>query len=32
MAGVLRGEIRWVDLNPTHRNEQAGLRPVPNSL
>ena len=28
MAGVLRGEIRWADLNPTRGNEQAGLRPV----
>ncbi len=28
MAGVLRGEIRWAQLNPTRRNEQAGLRPV----
>jgi mRNA interferase MazF len=27
MAGILRGEIRWADLNPT-RGEQAGLRPV----
>ena len=28
MAGVLRGEIRWADLNPTRGNEQARLRPV----
>ncbi|HEV8358645.1 MAG TPA: type II toxin-antitoxin system PemK/MazF family toxin [Gemmatimonadales bacterium] len=28
MAGILRGEIRWADLNPTRGNEQAGLRPV----
>ena len=28
MAGVLRGEIRWAELNPTRGNEQAGLRPV----
>ena len=28
MAGVLRGEIRWADLNPTRGHEQAGLRPV----
>ena len=28
MAGVLRGEIRWADLNPTRGSEQAGLRPV----
>lgn len=28
MAGVLRGEIRWADLNSTRGNEQAGLRPV----
>lgn len=28
MAGVLRGEIRWADLNPARGNEQAGLRPV----
>jgi len=28
MAGVLRGEIRWADLNPTRGKEQAGLRPV----
>jgi mRNA interferase MazF len=28
MAGVLRGEIRWADLNPTRGAEQAGMRPV----
>lgn len=28
MAGLLRGEIRWAELNPTRGNEQAGLRPV----
>ncbi len=28
MAGILRGEIRWADLNPTRGNEQSGLRPV----
>lgn len=28
MAGVLRGEIRWADLNPVRGSEQAGLRPV----
>lgn len=28
MAGILRGEIRWAELNPTRGNEQAGLRPV----
>jgi mRNA interferase MazF len=28
MAGILRGEIRWADLNPTRGKEQAGLRPV----
>ncbi len=28
MAGILRGEIRWADLNPARGNEQAGLRPV----
>jgi mRNA interferase MazF len=28
MARVLRGEIRWADLNPVRGNEQAGLRPV----
>jgi mRNA interferase MazF len=28
VAGILRGEIRWADLNPTRGHEQAGLRPV----
>lgn len=28
MAGILRGEIRWAELNPTRGNEQAGQRPV----
>jgi mRNA interferase MazF len=25
---ILRGEIRWADLNPVRGREQAGLRPV----
>ncbi len=28
MAGILRGEIRWADLNPTRGREQTGRRPV----
>ena len=28
MAGVLRGEIRWADLNPVRGHEQGGTRPV----
>ncbi|NLI48300.1 MAG: type II toxin-antitoxin system PemK/MazF family toxin [Acidobacteria bacterium] len=28
MAGILRGDIRWADLNPGRGNEQAGQRPV----
>jgi mRNA interferase MazF len=28
VARILRGEIRWADLNPVRGNEQAGLRPV----
>ena len=28
MAGILRGEIRWADLNPVKGKEQVGLRPV----
>ena len=28
MAGILRGEIRWADLNPVRGSEQAGRRPV----
>ncbi len=28
MARILRGEIRWADLNLVRGHEQAGLRPV----
>jgi mRNA interferase MazF len=28
MAGILRGEVRWADLNPVRGSEQAGKRPV----
>lgn len=28
MARILRGEIRWADLNPVRGKEQAGYRPV----
>ena len=28
MARILRGEIRWADLNPGRGSEQAGQRPV----
>ncbi|HEX3474405.1 MAG TPA: type II toxin-antitoxin system PemK/MazF family toxin [Kofleriaceae bacterium] len=28
MARILRGEIRWVDLEPTRGSEHAGQRPV----
>ena len=28
MARILRGEIRWADLNPLRGREQARLRPV----
>ncbi len=28
MAGILRGDVYWADLNPTIGHEQAGLRPV----
>ena len=28
MAQILRGEIRWADLNPVRGREQAGRRPV----
>ena len=28
MAGILRGEIRWADLNPTRGMEQTGRQPV----
>jgi mRNA interferase MazF len=28
MAAILRGDIRWADLNPVLGSEQGGLRPV----
>jgi mRNA interferase MazF len=28
MARILRGDIRWAELNPVRGQEQAGLRPV----
>jgi len=28
VARILRGEIRWADLDPTRGNEQLGRRPV----
>jgi mRNA interferase MazF len=28
MARILRGDIRWADLDPTRGSEQAGRRPV----
>jgi mRNA interferase MazF len=28
MAGILRGDIHWADLNPVTGSEQGGLRPV----
>jgi len=28
VAGILRGQIRWANLNPTIGREQAGIRPV----
>ncbi len=28
MAGILRGEIRWANLDPTIGHEQSGNRPV----
>jgi mRNA interferase MazF len=28
LARILRGEIRWADLNPVRGREQSGLRPV----
>ena len=28
MASILRGEIRWADLNPVRGHEQGGMRPV----
>lgn len=28
MARILRGDVRWADLDPVRGNEQAGRRPV----
>lgn len=28
MAGILRGDIRWADLDPVRGSEQGGMRPV----
>ena len=28
MAGILRGDVYWADLDPVRGREQAGLRPV----
>ena len=28
MARILRGDVRWADLNPVRGHEQAGQRPV----
>ncbi len=28
MAGILRGDVLWADLNPVREHEQAGMRPV----
>jgi mRNA interferase MazF len=28
VARILRGDIRWADLNPVKGHEQAGMRPV----
>jgi len=28
VAGILRGEVRWAELDPTRGHEQAGRRPV----
>jgi mRNA interferase MazF len=28
VARILRGEVRWADLNPTRGREQSGRRPV----
>jgi mRNA interferase MazF len=28
MAGILRGDVYWADLNPVIGSEQGGLRPV----
>ncbi len=28
MVGILRGELRWADLNPVRGREQGGTRPI----
>ena len=28
MAGILRGELRWADLNPVRGHKQGGTRPI----
>ena len=28
MARILRGEVRWADLDPARGHEQAGMRPI----
>jgi mRNA interferase MazF len=28
MAGILRGDVVWCDLNPVRGHEQSGIRPV----
>ena len=28
MAGILRGDVVWADLDPTRGHEQGGMRPV----
>ena len=28
MAGILRGELRWAELNPVRGSEQGGPRPI----
>ena len=28
MAGILRGDIWWADLNPVRGHEQAGIQPI----
>lgn len=28
MAGILKGEVRWADLNPVRGHEQGGTRPI----
>ena len=28
MAGILRGELRWAELNPVRGSEQGGSRPI----